>query len=141
MQKPQARPAPGKIMWMPVLWAFLLDTVITGAVVMVGSLADPTLAQSQNSSWATPAAVIVWILSIVSTGIAGWFAARRARHERVLHGVLVGALGLGMSLLTMLTDETVIFNGLDVALIFLAIGAGALGGYLSRWLPTRQEDV
>jgi len=110
--------------------------LVSQLVGAVGQHFDPQLAQGLNL--ATTAAIITAILLVVSTGFGGWVAGRMAKTEYVLHGALVGGLGIIFMLIQALfsTPSPLI----DILLQCVAVGVGALGGWLSQWVPTAQRQ-
>ncbi|MBA3945739.1 MAG: hypothetical protein H0X37_14370 [Herpetosiphonaceae bacterium] len=142
MQKPRLGTATPKIAWLAVTVGFLVDTMLSEFIATICRAVDPTVVgQADNSTFASTTGIVLWVASIFATGLGGYVAARWAKRERVLHGVLVGGLGIGMMLLFAVLDSSVTYNGLDLSLQFLATLMGGVGGLLSSRLPTRQDDV
>ena len=126
---------PGRIRWSAIAIGFLVDNLISILVGSTGARFDPELAQ--GVSFATTAGTITSILLVLSTGFGGWLAGRLAKHEHVLHGTLVGGLGIIVMLVSSLFGQQTPL--LNILLQCLAVGAGALGGWLSRRTPAQQQ--
>ena len=123
-------------MWLAVTAGFLADMLISWGISSVGSLFDPNLRNSVVS-FATTAGIVAAILLVLSTGLGGWLAGRIAKRENVLHGVLVGGMGIFAMLISSWSGVRLPFA--DIVLQIVAVGVGGLGGWLSRWIPARQE--
>ncbi len=128
--------SPGRIVWLAVAAGFVADQLLSQLIASVGSLFDPAVAV--GITFNSAASIITAILLVVSTGIGGWIAGRLAKQEYVLHGVLVGGTGVLVMLLTAIFGQQ--WPLANIVLQCVAIGLGGLGGWLSRWLPTRQQE-
>ncbi len=128
--------SPGRIVWLAAASGYFADVVISLIILMIGTQIDPSLAD--GISFDSTAGAVTAILLVVSTGVGGWLAGRLAKQEYVLHGVLVGGIGL----ITMLVESLFATAPplVNIQLQFVAIGLGGLGGWLSRWLPTSQQE-
>ena len=123
-------------MWLAVTAGFLADMLISWGISSLGSLFDSNL-RNGVVSFATTAGIVTAILLVLSTGLGGWLAGRIAKRENVLHGVLVGGLGIFALLIASFSGERLPLA--DIVLQIVAVGVGGLGGWLSRWIPARQE--
>lgn len=126
---------PSRIVWFAVALGFLADQLISIAVGTVGLRFDPNLVH--GATFATTAGAVTSILLVLSTGFGGWLAGRLAKHEYVLHGALVGGWGVILMLIFALFGDQAPLT--DILLQFGAVAAGGLGGWLSHWIPTRQQ--
>ncbi|HSH81526.1 MAG TPA: TIGR04086 family membrane protein [Herpetosiphonaceae bacterium] len=127
---------PGRIRWLAVMAGFFVDILLSEIIRGIGSQFDAAVLEGATFRSATTS--IVAVLLVLSTGIGGWVAGRMARHEHVLHGVLVGGVGIFLILLAGLGDAPEPFT--NVVLQCFAVLAGGLGGFLSRWIPAPQEQ-
>jgi putative membrane protein (TIGR04086 family) len=129
-------PTPGRIAWLAVFAGFFADFFISMIVGLFGSFFDPRYMPGLVPTSAT--GVLVVVLQTLSTGFGGWLAGRLAKHERVLHGVLVG----GVSLISLLLDSLFVtpasFFEISQAIVLVFIGG--IGGWLSRWPATPQQS-
>ncbi len=126
----------GRINWVAVLAGWILDFVLSLIISGVALAFDPSLEEA--SFFASASGIVTGLLLALATGIGGWLAGRIAKEERVLHGVLVGGLGIFLLLLVSLTDTPPPLD--SILLQLLATALGGLGGYLSRWTPVRQQE-
>ncbi|GAC1356811.1 MAG: hypothetical protein NVS4B8_26940 [Herpetosiphon sp.] len=135
MQKPRLKIVPGKILWMPVMLGFLVDNVLSLLVREAGTLIDPAvLGKATTSTLGSTTGIVVWVLGMLATGVGGYVAGRRAKEERVLHGVLVGGVGIILMLLIGLGGvQGSGYNGLDAGQQVMATLLGGAGGALSVW--------
>lgn len=95
---------------------------------------DPTQGHSTMHSPFTLA--LVWFYALAPMG-AAYLAAKRARQQPLLHGLVMGVLG---SVLVMLwvQDESVVF---DIVIALTAIPCGVLGGWLWRYRNTQPNTL
>ena len=136
MEAPQAEKAtPERIKWLAVVGGFLLDTLLTIFIFGIAVQFDPEL--SEGITLATGTEVVTACLLVLSTGAGGWLAARLARTEFVLHGALVGGMGIFIMLIESLIGART--ETLDAILLqCVAVVAGGVGGWLSgRMLAQR----
>jgi len=133
MEAPQSKAAPERIKWIAVVAGFLLDMLLSTLIFGIAAQIDPEL--SSQLTLATTAGVITACLLVLSTGAGGWLAGRLARTEFVLHGALVGGLGIFVMLI-----ESLIGSGAEplnaILLQCVAVVVGGLGGWLSGRMPT-----
>ena len=128
--------SPGRIVWLAIAVGYFTDVVISLIIFMIGARVDPNLAN--GLTFDSTAGVVTAILLVLSTGFGGWLAGRRAKQEYVLHGVLVGGIGIiDMFIQSLFGTAPPLIN---ILLQLAAIGAGGLGGWLSQWLPTPQQE-
>jgi hypothetical protein len=128
MESPHTNSTPNRINWIAVIGGFLLDTLLSTLVFGVAARFDPAL--STDIVLTTGLGVFTAGLLMLCTGIGGWLAARLARMEYVLHGVLVGGLGILVMLLeSLLTGQARTLN--QIVLQSLAVVVGGIGGWLS----------
>lgn len=128
METPQTTPAPERIKWIAIVAGFLLDTFISTLIFGLAARVEPAL--STTITLTTTAGRITACLLVLSTGIGGWLAARLARTEYVLHGVLVGGMGIfAMLLQGLLGGQAQPLNA--ILLQCVAVGVGGIGGWLS----------
>jgi putative membrane protein (TIGR04086 family) len=135
METPQTTTTPGRIKWIAVVVGFLLDTLISTLIFGIAAQIEPDL--STTITLTTTVGLITACLLVLSTGIGGWLAARLARTEFVLHGVLVGGLGIfSMLLEALIGGQAQPLNA--ILLQCVACGVGGIGGWLSgRMLASR----
>lgn len=128
--------SPGRIVWLAVASGYFADVVISLIILMIGAQIDPNLVD--GISFESTVGTVTAILLVISTGVGGWLAGRLAKQEYVLHGVLVGGIGI----ITMLVESLFATAPplVNIQLQLVAIGLGGLGGWLSRWLPTGQQE-
>jgi putative membrane protein (TIGR04086 family) len=128
---------PGRIVWLAVLAGFFVDNLISLVITLIAQRLDPQLAQGLN--FASTVGIVTTALLTLSTGFGGWLAGRLAKHEYVLHGALVG----GISLLTLLIDALFVMSPALFSIVhaIVLVGVGALGGLLSRWIPSSQKQL
>jgi putative membrane protein (TIGR04086 family) len=120
------------IRWMAVLTGYLVDLLIS--ILLPAFLATPEFFVSPDLS--QPADLVLMCLLVLSTGVGGYVAGRMAQMQRVMHGLLVGVVGI-------LINQLLMFSGPSIPRVFVianALGclAGALGGLASRYIPQRQ---
>ena len=126
----------GHIRWLAIAAGFVVDVLISLAIISVGQRFDPEL--GRGVSFATSAGTITAILLVLSTGVGGWLAGRLARHEYVLHGVLVGGLGIiDMLISSFFGEQPPLAN---ILLQCVAVVVGGIGGWLSQWIPARRPQ-
>ena len=127
---------PGRIMWLAVAAGFFADTLISAIIRAIGAQFDPDL--GREIVLASSAGKVTAALLVFSTGIGGWLAGRLARHENVLHGTLVGGIGIIYMLVISFLGAPI---GLpEIVLQCVAVVTGAVGGWLSRWIPAPQQQ-
>ena len=126
---------PGRIKWLSVVAGYLVDFMLSLLTVTIASWLNPAL--GAELSFNSPSATLIALTLVLATGVGGWVAGRLARGERVLHGALVGGIGIIMLLIQSLTDATP--SLIAITLQCVAVGVGALGGWLSGRIPTVQE--
>ena len=131
MEAPQSKAAPERIKWIAVVAGYLLDYVISLIVHAIGAQFDPGLAT--QISLATAAGVVTACMLVLSTGIGGYLAGRLAPAERVLHGALVGGLGIFLMLIFSLFGQSQPLTA--ILLQCVAVVVGGLGGWLSGRVP------
>jgi len=122
------------VRWMAILTGFIVDIVTTFllyALFYPASLTTPDTTQSSD---------LVQIgLGLLATGVGGYVAGRLAQSQRMLHGLLVGVVGILIIQLQLMVGGG---PGIErVGVIALAVGclAGALGGLLSHYPPQGQR--
>lgn len=125
----------GRIHWLPVFAGFLGDVTISQIIGGIAASIDPNI--FSNSLFNSTTGIVIWVLGLMSTVIAGGVAAYFAGEERVLHAVLVAGLGLLLALMSTLVGETISFDG--ILLTVLAVPLAGLAGYVSRWTPMRSR--
>src|SRR5687767_11628913 len=96
------RETPGRIRWLAILIGYLVDTVISTFITWVAALFDPRL--MTEITFSSYAGAVTAVLLVVSTGVGGWLAGRLAKQEYVLHGALVGGLGIILMLILSVFD-------------------------------------
>lgn len=128
---------PGRIMWFAIALGLLADNVISLIITAISQQYDPDL--GQQITFATGAGGLVAILLVLSTGFGGWLAGRLAKTEYVLHGALVGGMGIILLLFTSFfgAEPVPLINTL---LQCVAVVVGGLGGWLSQWLPKPKQS-
>ena len=131
MEAPQSKAAPERIKWIAIVAGYLLDYVISLIVLAIGAQFDSGLAT--QISLATTAGVVTACMLVLSTGIGGYLAGRLARAERVLHGALVGGLGIFLMLIFSLFGQSQPLTA--ILLQCVAVVVGCLGGWLSGRVP------
>lgn len=136
MQKGQV--VPNKIVWLAVFLGFLADYLVTGLLQALAVLFNNDLAEMSASF--SGGGLLLLALGTLGTGIGGLVAGRSARHERVLHGVLVGGMGLLAMVIGTMVASPPPFTGPEVVGQIVATGLAGLGGYASRWFPKPQEE-
>lgn len=122
-------------MWLAVLLGNLVDQLVSILILGVGQTFDPQL--TEGATFASPAGAVTSILLVLSTGLGGWLAARLAKHEFLLHGILVGGVSLILMLVQSLFGKE--WTGTVVSLQIIATLVGGLGGWLSQWVPASQR--
>jgi putative membrane protein (TIGR04086 family) len=124
------------IRWSAVLVGFLTDYAITGIILL---LANPNEAFRNAPNIAIPEHLILIVLLTVSTGVGGYVAARLARSNHAMHGLLVGVIAILMSQLDVLGGAP---NPARTFIVASAIGCllGAMGGLIAK-LTTPQTDT
>ena len=127
---------PGRIRWLAVAAGYVADYFISFVIAGIGVHLDPKLAQ--GISFGSIAAAVTAVLLVLSTGVGGWIAGRLAKHEYVLHGVLVGGIGIIDMLISSFFGERIPLT--SILIQFAAVAVGGLGGWLSQWVPARQEQ-
>lgn len=129
----------GRIHWLPVLACFWGDITISQIVAIIFNSIDPNI--GHNGFFSSPAGIAQWILGLLLTMIAGWIAATYAKEERFLHGFLVGALGLLLTLVAVLGSPEPVLTLPALIGVLLAPLLAGLAGYASRWtvLKPRQR--
>jgi putative membrane protein (TIGR04086 family) len=125
-----------RINWLAVISGFLLDLLISTLVAGIAAQFDPEL--SNQISLSTTVGIVTFCLLVLSTGVGGWVAGRMARTEFVLHGVLVGGMGIFTLLIQSLyRGQAQPLSG--ILLQCMCVAAGGIGGWLSgRKLASRQ---
>ncbi len=128
---------PGRIVWLAVIAGFVVDTVISLVIIAIASMFDPQVTREQNFS--TTAGVVTTVLLSFSTLLGGFIAGRRAKHEYILHGALVG----GISIVTLMLDSFFVEQASLFTIVhgIVLVFMGALGGLISRWLAPAQQEV
>jgi putative membrane protein (TIGR04086 family) len=128
MATPQTDTRPNRINWLAVITGFLLDLLISTLVFGLASQLDPDL--NNQITFASTVGIVTSCLLVLSTCVGGWVAGRMARTEFVLHGVLVGGLGIFALLIqTLIAGEAEPLSG--ILLQCVCVAAGGLGGWLS----------
>ena len=138
MREPAAhrmRDTPRRIKWLAVPAGYIVDILISLIIIGVGERFDPQI--RNGVSFATGAGTITAILLVLSTGAGGWLAGRLARYEYVLHGSLVGGIGIIDMFISSLFGQSVPLA--NILLQCIAVAIGGLGGWLSRWVPAPQQ--
>ena len=129
------RSGPGRIRWLAVAGGYFVDVLISLAIVGIAQRFDPEL--GRGISFETSASTITAILLVLSTGVGGWLAGRLARQEHVLHGTLVGGIGIIDMLVSSLFGARAPLA--SIVLQCVAVVAGAIGGWVSRRVPAPQQ--
>ncbi len=127
---------PGRIRWLAVAAGYFADYFISLVIAGIGVQFDPNLAR--GISFGSIAGAVTAVLLVLSTGVGGWIAGRLAKQEYVLHGVLIGGIGIIDMLISSFFGEQIALT--NILLQFAAVAVGALGGWLSQWMPARQEQ-
>ena len=136
MAAPPTNARPERINWLAVITGFLVDLLISSLVFGIAAQYDPEL--SSEITLVTTTGLITACLLVLSTGIGGWVAARLARTEFVLHGVLVGGLGIFALLLqSLIGGQAEPLNG--ILLQCVAVVVGGIGGWLSGRRQAQQQ--
>ncbi len=130
-------PSPGRIVWLAVIAGFVVDTLISLAIIAIASMFDPQITREQNFN--TTAGAVTTVLLSLSTLLGGFIAGRRAKHEYILHGALVGGISIVTLMLnSFFVEQASLFTIVHgIVLVFM----GALGGLISRWLAPAQQEV
>ncbi len=128
---------PGRIMWFAIAVGLLADNVISLIITAISQQYDPEL--GQQITFATGAGALVAVLLVASTGFGGWLAGRLAKTEHVLHGALVGGMGIIILLFTSLFGAEPI-PLINTLLQCVAVVVGAFGGWLSQWIPKQPQQ-
>jgi putative membrane protein (TIGR04086 family) len=118
------------IRWSAVLTGFLTDYAITAIILL---LANPGEEFINAPNIARPDHLIFLTLLVVSTGVGGFVAARIARMNQAMHGLLVGVMGILIGQLEVLGGAPNPARPFVVASI-LACMLGAMGGLIARLL-------
>ncbi len=122
-------------MWLAVAAGYFADYFISVIISSIGVHFDPDLAR--GVSFGNVVGAITAVLLVLSTGVGGWIAGRIAKHEYVLHGILVGGIGIiDMLVSSLFGAQAPLAN---ILLQFIAVGVGGLGGWLSTWVPAQQQ--
>ena len=124
-----------RIHWVAVLAGTSLDHVLT---LLIGSIAigiTPDI--GQGAYFTSTAGAVTGVLLALATVAGGWLAGRIAKHERFLHGFMVGGFGILLLLLDSLLGSQPTLD--QLALQFVATVFGGLAGYSSRWVPARER--
>lgn len=128
---------PGRIVWLAVLAGFFADYFISIIISLIGQQFDPQL--TIGLTLASTAGIVTTVLLSLSTGFGGWLAGRLAKHEYILHGALVGGISLiTVFLNSLFVESATLFN---IVHAIVLVGTGALGGLLSRWFPSSQQQL
>src|SRR5215470_4327190 len=77
------------IRWMAVLTGFVVDILLTFFITLLA----PTSASAAPDLMQPPDFLLIG-LGILATGVGGYVAARMAQTQRILHGFLVGVVGI-----------------------------------------------
>jgi len=133
---PSVESRPSRIVWLAAALGYFVDTFVSTLIGAVGSQFDPTLAQ--GISLRTTAAIITAILLVLSTGFGGWVAGRLARQEYLLHGVLVGGIGVVAMLIESMFGQP--YPLTNILLQFVAVLVGGVGGWLSQRIPAARAQ-
>jgi putative membrane protein (TIGR04086 family) len=127
---------PRRINWLAVVAGYFTDLTLSLIIAYIGSQLGANL--ERGITFNTSADTLTAILLVVSTGLGGWLAARLAKHEQVLHGVLVGGIGImDMLIMSFFGERSPLAT---ILLQVVAVGVGGLGGWLSRWVPAPQRQ-
>jgi putative membrane protein (TIGR04086 family) len=128
---------PGRIMWLAIAIGYLVDYLVSLFIRAISQTFDPLL--GYQISFGSTAGIVTAVLLVLSTGLGGWVAGRLAKTEYVLHGVLVGGMGLIILLFTSLFGREPV-PLLTTVLQCVAVIVGGIGGWASRWLPAPQQQ-
>jgi putative membrane protein (TIGR04086 family) len=123
------------IRWMAVLTGFIVDIFATMLLFM--TVFPQTIFAAQPLDMNNPLPIG---LGLFATAIGGYVAGRIGLVQRVLHGLLVGVVGILMTQIQMMYGD----SGMSrTAVLALAAGcvAGALGGALSHYPANREQGV
>jgi putative membrane protein (TIGR04086 family) len=120
------------IRWMAVLTGFLVDLVAT--LLLFALVFPQTVFSSQATQTNDPLSIA---LGLLATGVGGYVAGRMGGTQRMLHGLLVGVVGI------LMVQFELAFGGQQLSradVLALAAGClvGALGGALSHYPAQRQ---
>jgi putative membrane protein (TIGR04086 family) len=124
---PSARARPERIVWWAIWLGFSVDWLTSTALGSLASLIDPSI--NDRDFTATSIGLVTAALFALSTGFGGWLAGRIAKHEHMLHGALVG--GVGILLMVVLGMFGQSWQISELMIQFGGTLLGALGGWLS----------
>jgi len=75
------------------------------------------------------------LIGTVGTVVGGYMAGKIAGHQETRHGVAVAVVSLVLGLgLELAVQGAIRLHPWEIPFLILMIPAGALGGYLARWL-------
>ncbi len=123
----------GRIKWVAVLAGWTVDVVLSMLVMAIALAAG--LQIETGRFFASPGGIVIGLILVALTGIGGFVAGWIAKDEHVLHGVLVGGVGILYLLFVSLIDVAPSFD--SIVLQVCATVLAGLGGYMSRWMPVR----
>lgn len=127
MRTPLSQAKSPQIRWTAAFTGFLVDYTIT-ALIVVFARPEELFFTAPNLANATH--LLYLALFTLSTGVGGYVAGRVARMHNVLHGLLVGVIGVLLSQVQLMSGGP---PPPHAAVIASAVGCalGALGGLLS----------
>ena len=127
--------AKSRIHWVAVLGGTLLDNILS---LLIGGIAISITPEiGQGFFFGSTAGAVTGVLLALATVAGGWLAGRIAKHERFLHGFMVGGFGIVYMLFQSLLGAQLTLD--QLALQFVATGVAGLAGYSSRWVPARER--
>ena len=119
---------------MAVLTGFIVNILITFLLYALFYSESLTVADSARSS-----DLFLIALGLLAPGVGGYIAGRMAQAQRVLHGLLVGVVGILALQLQLAVGSGPGLSRAEVIALAAGCLAGALGGLLSRYRLRRQR--
>jgi putative membrane protein (TIGR04086 family) len=121
------------VRWMAVLTGYMVDILITYLLYALFSPQSLTVYDPTQSG-----GLFLISLGLLATGAGGYVAGRMAQMQRVLHGLLVGVVGILVLQLQFLVDSGPGLSHTQVLALAAGGVVGALGGWLGRY-PARGQ--
>ncbi|MEN9934341.1 MAG: hypothetical protein RLZZ387_920 [Chloroflexota bacterium] len=118
---------------MAVLTGFVVDVLVTALISTLMTPTAESLAMAPDLSRADH--LLLLGLGLASTAAGGYLAGRLAGDAEVLHGLLVGVVGVILAQLPAVGSDPPIPRVFVIASA-LGCAAGACGGLLSRYFPS-----
>lgn len=87
---------------------------------------DPTRPHATSHS---PVTIVLGWFYVIAPVAAGYMAAKKSRHQPLLHGLVVGVLG-GLLVVLWVQGESIFF---DVVIPASSACLGVIGGWFWRW--------